>query len=49
MVSRLELAPEVLFARAPTLAPGDYNLHWAVKTMTGVNVIEGNIPFLAKH
>jgi hypothetical protein len=28
--SRFESAPEVLFARAPTSAPGNYSLHWAV-------------------
>ena len=48
LVPRLESAPEVLFARAPTLVPGDYHLHWAVKTMTGANVVEGNIPFSVK-
>lgn len=42
---RLESAPEVLFARAPTLPPGSYMLHWAVRTMGGVKVLEGNIPF----
>lgn len=42
---RLEAAPEVLFARAPTLPPGNYSLHWAVRTMTGTEVIRGDIPF----
>jgi methionine-rich copper-binding protein CopC len=42
---RLESAPEVLFARAPTLPPGSYKLRWAVRTMEGVKVIEGDIPF----
>jgi methionine-rich copper-binding protein CopC len=45
---RLESSPEVLFARAPTLAPGQYMLHWAVRTMQDVKVIEGNIPFTVK-
>lgn len=45
---RLESSPEVLFARAPTLAPGDYKLHWAVRTMTGADVIRGDIPFSVK-
>jgi methionine-rich copper-binding protein CopC len=45
---RLESAPEVLFARAPTLPAGDYKLHWAVHTMAGANVIEGDIPFAVK-
>src|SRR5437899_1438965 len=42
---RLESAPEVLFARAPTLPAGNYTLHWAVRTMTDVQLIQGDIPF----
>lgn len=42
---RLESAPEVLFAAAPTLPPGDYMLHWAVITLQGTKAIEGDIPF----
>ncbi len=38
-------APNVLFARTPTLAPGDYKLHWSVRLMTGVDVAQGDIPF----
>ena len=45
---RLESAPNVLFARAPTLPTGSYMLHWAVRTMAGVEVIEGDIPFTVK-
>jgi len=45
LVPRLESAPDVLFARAPTLAPGHYTLHWAVRTMAGVKTMEGDIPF----
>jgi methionine-rich copper-binding protein CopC len=45
---RLESSPDVLFARAPTLPPGQYMLHWAVRTMQDVKVIEGNIPFTVK-
>ncbi len=48
LVPRLESAPEVLYARVPTLPAGDYNLNWQVKTMTGVDVIQGNIPFTVK-
>ncbi len=48
LVPRLEPAPEVLYARAPTLPAGDYELNWRVKTMTGVEVIQGNIPFTVK-
>lgn len=42
---RLESSPEVLFARAPTLAPGNYQLHWAVRTIAGKEMIQGDIPF----
>ena len=42
---RLQSAPEVLFARAPTLSPGQYKLIWQVKTLTDVGVVEGEIPF----
>jgi methionine-rich copper-binding protein CopC len=45
---RLESAPSVLFARAPTLPDGNYQLHWAVHTMTGTQVTEGDIPFTVK-
>jgi methionine-rich copper-binding protein CopC len=48
LTPRLESAPEVLFARAPTLPAGDYMLHWAVHTMTGVDLIQGDIPFTVK-
>ena len=45
---RLESAPSVLFARAPTLPAGGYQLHWSVRTMQGTNVIEGDVPFTVK-
>ena len=45
---RLESAADVLFARAPTLPAGDYKLHWAVRTMAGVDTIQGDIPFTVK-
>lgn len=45
---RLESSPDVLFARAPTLPPGEYTLHWAVRTMQDVKVTEGDIPFTVK-
>jgi methionine-rich copper-binding protein CopC len=48
LTPRLESAPEVLFARAPTLPTGDYMLHWSVRTMTKVDVIQGDIPFTVK-
>ena len=39
---RLESAPEVLFARAPTLQPGSYKLYWLVG---GSPQFDGEIPF----
>lgn len=45
---RLQTEPNVLFARAPTLAPGEYQLRWVVRTMEGVKVIQGDIPFTVK-
>jgi methionine-rich copper-binding protein CopC len=38
-------AADVLFARAPTLPPGKYTLHWRVITLTDVQTSEGDIPF----
>jgi len=45
---RLQSSPDVLFARAPTLPPGEYLLRWTVRTMDGVKVIQGDIPFTVK-
>jgi methionine-rich copper-binding protein CopC len=45
---RLQSSPDVLFARAPTLPPGEYLLRWTVRTMEGVKVIQGDIPFTIK-
>ena len=42
----LDAAPEVLFARAPTLPNGTYRLHWAVRTLAGIKVLEGDIQFV---
>ena len=39
----------MLFARAPTLPPGSYRLHWAVRTMGGVKIIQGDIPFTVQE
>ena len=45
---RLQSSPDVLFARAPTLPPGQYMLRWTVRTMEGVKTTEGDIPFTIK-
>ncbi|MDB5489689.1 MAG: hypothetical protein JWQ58_3404 [Reyranella sp.] len=42
---RLESDPQVLFAAAPTLPPGNYMLHWTVITVQGTKAIAGDIPF----
>ncbi|MGQ3297368.1 copper resistance CopC family protein [Reyranella sp.] len=42
---RLESSPQVLFAAAPTLPPGDYMLHWTVVTIQGTKAVSGDIPF----
>ena len=45
LVPRLQSNPNVLFARAPTLPPGQYTLHWVVKTMTDARIEQGDVPF----
>ena len=45
LVPRLQSNPNVLFARAPTLAAGSYTLHWTVKTIQDAKVEQGEIPF----
>ncbi len=35
---RLQSNPNVLFARAPSLAPGSYTLHWTVKTIQDAKI-----------
>ena len=43
---RLQSNPNVLFARASTLPPGKYTLHWVVKTLPADAKIEqGDVPF----
>jgi methionine-rich copper-binding protein CopC len=41
--------PEVLFARAPTLPPGEYKLHWQVRTLDNVETVEGDFAFNVTH
>ena len=48
LMPRLDSDPKVLFARAPTLPAGSYTLHWSVRTITDVRVMEGDIPFTVK-
>jgi len=45
LVPRLQSNPNVLFARAPALPPGQYTLHWVVKTLADSKVEEGDVPF----
>ncbi len=42
---RFKAAPEVLFARAPRLPPGDYKLHWSVRTLQDSDETDGEISF----
>lgn len=49
LVPRLEAQPDVLFARATTLPDGDYVLRWEVRTLAGVEVQQGDIPFVVKE
>jgi methionine-rich copper-binding protein CopC len=46
---RLQTEPNILFARAPTLPPGEYTMHWVVRTFEGAKVEEGSIPFMVKR
>jgi methionine-rich copper-binding protein CopC len=46
---RLEAQPDVLFARMPTLPPGDYKLYWTIPTKDGATVAQGGIPFSVKQ
>jgi methionine-rich copper-binding protein CopC len=45
LVPRLQSNPNVLFARAPTLAPGQYIMHWVVKTVADARIEQGDVPF----
>jgi methionine-rich copper-binding protein CopC len=39
----------VLFASAPLLPPGDYELHWSARSMADDGVTEGSIPFTVRR
>jgi methionine-rich copper-binding protein CopC len=43
-----DAAPGVLFARGPRLQPGEYKLHWSVKSVNGAEVTQGDIQFTVK-
>jgi len=49
VVERLDLRyktePNVLFARAPTLAPGSYTMMWSLRAIDGTQVEEGEVAF----
>jgi methionine-rich copper-binding protein CopC len=45
---RLDAAPDVLFAAAPSLSPGPYELHWAAKSLPDGEVTEGALPFTVR-
>ena len=45
----LDSAPEVLFASAPRLPPGAYELHWSAKSMPDGEATEGSLRFTVKR
>jgi len=45
LTPRLQSNPNVLFARAATLPPGSYTLHWVVKTIADARIEQGDVPF----
>ncbi len=45
---RYKTEPDVLFARAPTLAPGSYAMVWSLRLMDGAQVEEGEVAFSVK-
>ncbi len=45
---RFESGPNVLFARASTLTPGDYIVHWPVCSTMG-EVVQGDLPLATRH
>jgi methionine-rich copper-binding protein CopC len=42
---RFKSAPDVLFAMAPALPPGEYKLHWSVRTLAGADLVDGETSF----
>jgi len=44
----LDSAPEVLFASAPRLPPGAYELHWSVRSTPDGEVTEGSLRFTVR-
>jgi methionine-rich copper-binding protein CopC len=42
---RFKTEPNVLFARAPNLAPGRYVMHWSVPAANGSTVYQGEVSF----
>ena len=42
---RLKASPNVLFGRTAALEPGDYVLRWSVRSPSGDEIDQGDIPF----
>lgn len=42
---RYKTEPDVLFARAPTLAPGRYTMWWSLRLIDGTLVQQGEVDF----
>ena len=45
----LDSAPEVLFASAPRLAPGDYELRWSARSMPDGETTDGTLRFTVRR
>lgn len=46
---RFKAQPDVLFAMALPLPPGNYTFHWSVRSLEGTEVLEGEVPFSVSH
>lgn len=42
---RYNTAPNLLFARSPSLPAGEYALHWTVKALDGAEIVQGEVSF----
>jgi methionine-rich copper-binding protein CopC len=45
LTPRLESAPDTLYASAPRLPAGDFELHWELRSITGADQGSGSVPF----
>jgi methionine-rich copper-binding protein CopC len=45
LVPRLNSAPSTLYALARRLPPGDYEMHWEVRSLPDGEITTGSVPF----